>query len=726
MRFWSTTDGCAARLRRALCLGFGLACAVASTVHAGTLTKAALQQRFPSPLIVGERDAQLPTWPLFRQDGTTTPLVGYVFESIDLAPIPGFSGTPPNLLIALDAKGVFMDVQVLSQHEPVFVDGLGPAPLMRFVEQYCGLSLRQNIKIGSNSNRGEQRGSANVYIDGVAKATASVRIVNQSLLAASLHIARAKLGFAGSRDPELLARVRQDNFKSMDWDALVRAGLVAHLLVTRAQVDKAFEGGGVERDGAGAADDAFSELWVVYLSTPLVGRNLLGDKGWAHLQGRIDEGDHALLMIARGAWTFVGDNFVRGAIPDRITLRQGDLPLEMRDLDLDDALTLPPGLRHADTKVFRVIGPAGLDPAQPLEVALHVVRDKGAIYPEHIGREFTLRYELPPDQVALPTADNKSWPGIWRSRAWELAVLVVALALLAAVLARPRWLTADARRLARFRTGYLVFTLVFIGWFAQGQLSIVNITAFVQAVVAGRGLGFFLYDPMTVVLWGFVAISLVAWGRGTFCGWLCPFGALQELVSQLGRAAGIKPIRIRAALDAKLKLVKYGVLAGIVGLAAFGAAASPWTDRAVEVEPFKTAITLVFVRSWPFVAWAGVLVLSSTLVFKGFCRYLCPLGAGLAILGRLRRFDWIARRAECGTPCQTCRHRCDYEAIKPAGQVVYEDCFQCMECVAIHDSDERCAPLIQRKRHRTIQIRPLTGYAEAHAGADGLDSGPAT
>ena len=111
MRFWSTTDGCAARLRRALCLGFGLACAVASTVHAGTLTKAALQQRFPSPLIVGERDAQLPTWPLFRQDGTTTPLVGYVFESIDLAPIPGFSGTPPNLLIALDAKGVFMDVQ---------------------------------------------------------------------------------------------------------------------------------------------------------------------------------------------------------------------------------------------------------------------------------------------------------------------------------------------------------------------------------------------------------------------------------------------------------------------------------------------------------------------------------------------------------------------------------------------------------------------------------------
>lgn len=77
----------------------------------------ALQHRLPSPFIVGERDAQLPVWPLFRQDGSATPLVGHVFEPIDLAPIPGFPGTPPKLLLALGAKGRFMDVAVLSQHE---------------------------------------------------------------------------------------------------------------------------------------------------------------------------------------------------------------------------------------------------------------------------------------------------------------------------------------------------------------------------------------------------------------------------------------------------------------------------------------------------------------------------------------------------------------------------------------------------------------------------------
>jgi len=486
--------------------------------------------------------------------------------------------------------------------------------------------------------------------------------------------------------------------------------------VTRAQAARAFAGSGVEAvDDAADGDGLFTEWWFAYLSTPVVGRNLLGDAGWAHLQGRLDDGDHALLAVARGAWTFVGDDFTRGAIPDRITLRQGDLPLEMRDLDLDDPLALPPELRGADAKMFRVIGPAGLDPAQPLELALHVVRSKGAIYPERIARDFPLRYTLPDDVVVLPHADNKSWPGIWRSRAWELGVLGAALALLAAVLARPRWIVADARRLARFRTGYLAFTLVFVGWLAQGQLSIVNVTALVQAVVAGRDLGFFLYDPMTVVLWAFVAVTLVAWGRGTFCGWLCPFGALQELVGQVTRALGVRPLRVRAALDAKLKRIKYAVLAGIIGLAAFGATASSWTDRAVEVEPFKTAITLVFVRSWPFVAWALALLLLSIVVFKGFCRYLCPLGAGLAILGKLRRLDWIARRAECGTPCQTCRHRCDYAAIAPDGRVAYDECFQCLDCVAIHDSDERCAPLIQGKRHRTIRIQPLPATAAGGA-----------
>ncbi|MEG2033923.1 MAG: 4Fe-4S binding protein, partial [Janthinobacterium sp.] len=129
------------------------------------------------------------------------------------------------------------------------------------------------------------------------------------------------------------------------------------------------------------------------------------------------------------------------------------------------------------------------------------------------------------------------------------------------------------------------------------------------------------------------------------------------------------------------------------------------TDKLVELEPFKTAITLNFVRAWPFVAYAVGLLLLSSVSYKFFCRYLCPFGAALALLGRFRLFNWIPRRKECGTPCQTCRHRCEYHAIAPSGKVDYDECFQCMDCVVIHASDEKCAPLmLEIKRARTIPI----------------------
>ena len=170
---------------------------------AGEMTHAELVKRFPQPYIIGEKDSAIPVWPIFKQNATANELVGYVFESIDLAPISGFSGLPINLLIALDPKGNFIDVSVLSHHEPVFLDGLGEAPMFQFVSQYKGLSLFQNIKIETQKNNTNKPHGVNVYLDGVTKATASVRIMNQTVLSAALKVARKKLGFAEGRDPDL-------------------------------------------------------------------------------------------------------------------------------------------------------------------------------------------------------------------------------------------------------------------------------------------------------------------------------------------------------------------------------------------------------------------------------------------------------------------------------------------------------------------------------------------
>lgn len=680
-----------------------LGLALAAPAQAGVMTKESLQAAFPLPIIVGDKDTELPVWPIFRQELTSTTLAGYVFESIDLAPIPGFSGTPFNLLVALDAKGEFMDVQVLSQHEPVFVEGLGPGPMVEFVDQYKGLSLKQNIKIGAEKNNG---GNANVYIQGVSKATASVRILNQSLLSASLKVARAKMGYAQGRDPDLIARIKPELFNAMGWDALLKDDLVTRKVFSNQDVEAAFAGTAVEGADAQAlavpkAD--FEEMVVAYLHVPSVGRNLLSLKDWDYLQGRLDPGDSALLVMARGRYSMLGDEFTRGAVPNRITVQQGSLPLEIRDLDIDlyEPLKVPDTLADAEWKIFRVIGPAGLDPSLPLEFKLRVVRTKGEMYGERVGKDLSVVTQLPDDYFVAAESDNKTWHSIWSDRTGELLVLLIGLGLLSWALVRQSWLTRTVKRLTVFRTGYLLFTLFFIGWYAQGQLSIVNITGVIRALVAQQSLGFFLYDPMTIILWAFIAVTFVVWGRGVFCGWLCPFGALQELLANVGRYLKIPQIKISRQLDVNLKLIKYLALAVICVTALVSV---QWTDRLVEVEPFKTSITLMFVRSWPFVAWAAVLLVLNMVVYKSFCRYLCPLGAGMAILGRLRLQNWLPRRAECGQPCQRCSNDCRYQAIKKTGEIDYVECFQCLDCVAIEQSPELCVPRILESKSRVIPI----------------------
>lgn len=690
------------------CAWLLLAALLAAPAAAGVLARADMARYFPAPLMVGEKDGALPVWPLLRQNATATELVGYAFESVDFAPVPGFSGVPINLLVAIDPKGRFLDVRVVSHHEPVFLEGLGEAPMMRFASQYPGLSLSQSIAIDTAPRAGPKQDGNVIHIDGVAKATASVRIINQSVLASALKVARARLGFAGAADPDQIARIKPDVFESLSFEQMRAEGMVARLALSNRQVEQAFAGSdaaGIDAEALAHPDAAMSDFHVALASVPSIGRQLLTPASWDKLSGRLDPGDHALLVVYEGRYGVIGNDFVAGTAPDRLLLKQNGLAIEMRDLDLDLKIA-EPALRGKSLRVFRIIAQSGLDLAHPLELSLVVRRAKGIVYPERFHREFPVRLTLPERFYDAPAAADKAWAASWRQRWPDLALLAAGLAVLTVALARQRRLTANRRRFAWFRQGYLLFTALFIGWHAQGQLSIVNLTGLLQALRDGGSLAFFLYDPMSLALWAFVLLSLLAWGRGTFCGWLCPFGALQEFVGKAARLLRLPRIAVPRRLDARLKLLKYVLLAAILGSVFVAPQA---TDALVEAEPFKTAITLGFQRSWPFVLYAGGLLLASAFVYKFFCRYLCPFGAGLAVLGRLRLLDWLPRRKECGQPCQTCRHRCDYGAIRTDGSIRYDDCFQCMDCVVIYQSDALCAPLIlEKKRARVVPIHTLS------------------
>jgi polyferredoxin len=114
-------------------------------------------------------------------------------------------------------------------------------------------------------------------------------------------------------------------------------------------------------------------------------------------------------------------------------------------------------------------------------------------------------------------------------------------------------------------------------------------------------------------------------------------------------------------------------------------------EQLAEIEPFKTSITLNFVRYWPFVLYAILLLVLSLKIHKFYCRYLCPLGAAMAIIGRYPIFKWLRRRKECGSPCQLCRNKkCGIDAIKKDGAIDYGECIQCLECLITIESPQIC------------------------------------
>jgi NosR/NirI family nitrous oxide reductase transcriptional regulator len=267
----------------------------------------------------------------------------------------------------------------------------------------------------------------------------------------------------------------------------------------------------------------------------------------------------------------------------------------------------------------------------------------------------------------------------------------------------------------RIRLAYLVLVLVWLGWVMQAQLSVVNVLTFITALLTGFQWSAFLVDPLVFILWSSVAVALLFWGRGPFCGWLCPFGALQELTNRAAKALKLPQLKIPWRVHERLWPFKY-----IIFLALFGVSLGSlaYAEKLAEIEPFKTAIVLRFMREWWFVVFAVALVVAGLFVERFFCRYLCPLGAALAIPGRIRMFDWLKRYRECGNPCLRCFKECPVEAIHPEGHINPNECISCLHCQVLYHHEHKCPVLIQRrlKRERRSAMAPAPLGGETPAG----------
>jgi len=303
-----------------------------------------------------------------------------------------------------------------------------------------------------------------------------------------------------------------------------------------------------------------------------------------------------------------------------------------------------------------------------------------------------------PTTLNSETATTSIWFDIWEDQKFEISILIFSLLILSCVMVFQDWLARHPFLLTRLRIFYLIYTLFFVGWYMLGQLSVVNVLTFFTAITHEFKWDTFLIDPVTFLLWGFLAVTLLLWGRGVYCGWLCPFGALQELLNKLAVHFKLRQLEFPTVVHERLLALKYIIFIMLFGLSLQSLqTVLPF----IEVEPFKTVITLRFDREWSYLSYALILLLLGIFNRKFYCKYLCPLGAALAIPSRLKLFDWwLRRRKECGHPCQACAQECEVQAIRPTGEIDANECHYCLDCQVTYWNNYKCPPLVEKRKRR--------------------------
>jgi NosR/NirI family nitrous oxide reductase transcriptional regulator len=648
--------------------------------------------------------------------------VGYAFVNADWVNSTGYSGRPIQILVGLSTDGRIVGARLMDHHEPIVLIGIPPERIEGFIKGYVGRDVLQIAAAGPG---------ARPEVDIVSGATVTVMVIADSMIRSAIRVARAmQMAGAGAPAAGASAAPREIDPARVapgDWAGMLGDGSVRRLSLTVGEVSEAFRRAGNDAAAANpeASDPAspFIDLYAALVSVPAIGARLLGEHEFAALQARLEPGQPAILLAANGLYSFKGSGYVRGGIFDRFEVIQGDAAIRFRDRTHSRVGQLQvagaPEFHEAD--LFRVPAGSTLDPTEPWRLQLLVQRSYGTR--DKAFLTFDLSYALPQSYLkplpaaavaSLPAAaanepNEPLWQTMWRAKSGQIAILIAALAVLTAIFFFQDWFVRRPRVYDRVRLAYLAFTLVWLGWYAQAQLSVVNVLAFLSALRTDFRWEYFLLAPLIFILWFATAASLLFWNRGAFCGWLCPFGALQELINRAARLAGIPQWRVPFGVHSRLVALKYIIFLVLFGIS-LGALST--AEQAAEVEPFKTAIILRFARGWPFLLYVGAVLAASLTVERIFCRYLCPLGAALAIPARMRMFDWLRRYRECGSPCQRCGNECPVQAIHPEGHINPNECIQCLHCQMVYHHDQLCPVMIQRRlkreKHAASASGPLT------------------
>ena len=658
---------------------------------------------FPGAGHFSQRKGQPPYVEAYDNDSAQKKLLGYVMLSTDITDTPAYSGKPVVTLIGMDTKGRFVGVKVLKHSEPILLLGIPESALVNFNNQYLGKSVTDKLEVGPSRPEEEVIG-----VDAISGATVTVIAQNQVMMLSGSAVARQTGIIAPTvRDPARFAT----NGQRYDWAQLVEMGAVQRLLVKPEQV-------GLERN-----PEPFIELWFGDLNHPDVGRSLLGNHGFDNLRSRLKPEESAFFIVRTGgAESFKGSGFVRGGIYDRVQVKQGADSFTFRDLDSYNlyGLEAAGAPRYTESAIF-VIRSQSFSAAYPWKLAFLGNRVDRATGHRSFA-VFESKYWLPAAMLegGRPKVDEPDapWVRVWKSQAVSIALFALVLVAVTVVYAYREKLTRLSTHKNKwpvngFKYSFWAISMAWVGFGLMAQPSITQVLTWFHSILFQWTWSLFLSDPFIFLFWIFIIVTVFLFGRGLFCGWMCPFGSLQESIYKIARLVGLG--RFQTKLPQKwhdrLKWLKYAVFFVLLAVSMFSMGMA---EKLAEVEPFKTTFLVgVMNRAWPYGLFVAAILGVSIFIERPYCKYICPLGASLAMPSTFRWFG-LKRKQDCNS-CKACAVGCGAQAIDADGRIDHRECLHCLDCMILYTDTKGCPPLAKERKRREkdgLEITPIgaNGY----------------
>lgn len=295
-------------------------------------------------------------------------VVGYVFLSKQLTKdLVGYSGKHMETLIGMDTEGRITGVKVIYHSEPIVLIGLKEDNYKRFIKQYPGKNIKSPLKLGKD-----------VSMDAITGATVTA-VVQNAIIVGSARKVASKLGILKAREAKR-KRSLSTRYVRMTWKELLREGAVKNLRIPYS--DLGLKGG-----------DIYLDLYFGLAVSPSIGRNVLGERAYRDIMGRLKEGESAIFVFGRGKGSFKGSGYARGGIFDRFNIEQNNKVFVFRDKDYrimtEIAAEGAPEIKEGG--VFIVRGNE-FDPTMPFRFTLTLPFRVGA---KKIFKSFTVEYRLP-------------------------------------------------------------------------------------------------------------------------------------------------------------------------------------------------------------------------------------------------------------------------------------------------------------------------------------------